>query len=766
MAASEDNQTAQIDAATFTNIKNLFVDFIISSHGSACRDKAHELINWSDDEEKAVYRLPIDVADLRRFDAGLAQRFIQNPLLHLTAWKEALKSWMLQHSDTSKIVSESMLQGIKIGLIGSFGSRLLTPRQLRSSHLGEYVCIQGVVTHSSLTLPKVLRSVYWLEETKEHFVRDHQDASSLDLWLLPPSTVSSTLDYAHDTSKHGSIDMNDPTVVPYYMALQRDNKDELIIDHGLTAYMDHQYLTIQEAPEVAPYGQLPRSVTVLLQDDLVDIARPGDRVSCTGVFRALPSNNSKYPTAFSPTLLANYVTKIEHDHKQILAEKNETLPTSLIRSPNIHAPLAILLECFAPSVHGSDAAKKALIMQLVGGTEKVLASGTRLRGDINILLVGDPSTAKSQLLRATMRAAPLAISTTGRGSSGVGLTASIGHDTETGERRLEAGAVILADRGVVCIDEFDKMSTGDRIAIHEVMEQQTVTLAKAGIHATLNARCAVLAAANPIYGQYDINKRPQENIGLPDSLLSRFDLIILTLDDINAVKDQAIAEHVLHLHRRSGISSADTNTISDNQDTSRIAWFQNRILFAKYQIQPKLTDEARSCIANLYAELRSRADDRTLPITARCLESLIRLATAHAKIHHSENISISDCDFAFNILSTTIFGDSDTKEAITAENNNDIEQAREQIDIEMNDVVVHEPRRENIISQTLAQLQQADVSDGIVSVNNLLVALNATLSDSPNAIEFSSAEVDSVLKKLADQNRIMYDEEHGEIHAC
>ncbi|XP_075673040.1 DNA replication licensing factor MCM3 homolog 3-like isoform X2 [Castanea sativa] len=327
---------------------------------------------------------------------------------------------------------------------------------------------------------------------------------------------------------------------------------------------------------------------------------------------------------------------------------------------------------------------------MLSGVEKNLKNGTHLRGDINMMMVGDPSVAKSQLLRAIMNIAPLAISTTGRGSSGVGLTAAVTLDQETGERRLEAGAMVLADRGVVCIDEFDKMNDQDRVAIHEVMEQQTVTIAKAGIHASLNARCSVVAAANPIYGTYDCSLTPTKNIGLPDSLLSRFDLLFIVLDQMDPDIDRQISEHVLRMHRyRSAVggeatldgssrygredeSDADSVFVKYNRmlhgkkvergrkrDTLTIKFLKKFIHYAKHRIQPDLTDEASEQIATAYAELRNTSSNAktggTLPITARTLETIIRLSTAHAKLKLSRKVSNSDVDAALKVLYFAIY---------------------------------------------------------------------------------------------------------------
>ena len=448
-------------------------------------------------------------------------------------------------------------------------------------------------------------------------------------------------------------------------------------EFGLSTYKDHQTITLQEMPERAPMGQLPRSVELVLDHDLVDRIKPGDRVQVVGVYRALATAASGQSTTsgvFRTVVLVNYVQILGRDVSHLTFSPQDVRTIrSLSKRDDI---LNILGRSIAPSIHGHNVIKKSLALQLLSGCEKNLANGTHLRGDINILMVGDPSTAKSQLLRSAMTIAPLAVSTTGKGSSGVGLTAAVTSDPETRERRLEAGAMVLADRGLVCVDEFDKMGESDRVAIHEAMEQQTVTIAKAGIHASLNARCSVLAAANPVYGQYDRKRRIQENIGLPDSLLSRFDLLFVVLDQLDPDTDRKIASHVIRGHRyrpnhgqpghdsdydddasddelgeeatdkvhavwqRAGAMSQTEYTHKNTQDDAdphshdvlQHDFLRKYLHFAKTRMKPVLTEEARECIANRYAEMRSRQDERTLPVTARSLETVIRLATAHAKV--------------------------------------------------------------------------------------------------------------------------------------
>ena len=459
-------------------------------------------------------------------------------------------------------------------------------------------------------------------------------------------------------------------------------------------------------PERAPAGQLPRGVDVIMDDDLVDRVKPGDRIQLVGIYRSLGNRNAGQGSAtFRTLILANNVIMLSSKSGGGIAAAaiTDTDIRNINKISKKKNVFELLSQSLAPSIYGHDHIKKAILLMLLGGMEKNLDNGTHLRGDINILMVGDPSTAKSQLLRFVLNTAPLAIATTGRGSSGVGLTAAVTSDKETGERRLEAGAMVLGDRGVVCIDEFDKMSDIDRVAIHEVMEQQTVTIAKAGIHTSLNARCSVIAAANPIYGQYDTHKDPHRNIALPDSLLSRFDLLFVVTDDIDDFRDRQISEHVLRMHRYrqpgteegAPVREQQHQTLSvgvdEEQDANRqtsvyekfniflhagvtvttgrgsarrvevlsIPFIRKYIQYAKLQRKPVLTKGAADKIVETYSGLRNDELEgnqrKTSPMTARTLETLIRLSTAHAKARLSHKVEIQDADAAESILRFALF---------------------------------------------------------------------------------------------------------------
>ncbi|RWS05591.1 zygotic DNA replication licensing factor mcm3-like protein [Dinothrombium tinctorium] len=608
-------------------------------------------------------RLIVNINDLRKKNAKRASRLINNSFEELIAFENALKDFV----NSIDIEYHTKHSDLFIGLEGSFGSKHVTPRTLTSHFLGQIVCVEGIVTKCSLVRPKVVKSVHYCPATKKFMERKYSDFTSYE--AFPSSSVYPTKD------EDGNL---------------------LETEYGLSSYKDHQTFTIQEMPEKAPPGQLPRSVDIICDNDLVDQCKPGDRVQVVGTYRCLPSKQGSYSNGtFRTILIANNIQLLSKEVSPLISSADVQKCKRFSRQKNQDV-FELLARSLAPSIHGHDLVKKALLCMLLGGVEKVLPNGTRLRGDINVLLIGDPSVAKSQLLRYVLHSAPRAVPTTGRGSSGVGLTAAVTTDFETGERRLEAGAMVLADRGVVCIDEFDKMSDVDRTAIHEVMEQGRVTITKAGIHAKLNARCSVLAAANPVYGRYDEHKTPMENIGLQDSLLSRFDLLFIMLDKSDSNIDTQIADHVVRMHRYRNpneqdgepmpiISAADflsTKDIDAGEEDSETPIYEKydsllhgnrsrseKVVSVKFMrkyihiaksMKPALTNEAGAAIAEAYAELRSFDTEnselaKTQPVTARTLETMIRLATAHAKSRLSRNVEVEDAQAAIELIQFAYF---------------------------------------------------------------------------------------------------------------
>ena len=626
--------------------------------------------------QKNQRRLIVNLDHVRDHNPELADGLLFDPFDYTLAFNHALK-------EIVKTIPQARPDQTDPDVLyycawaGSFGLNSCNPRTLSSNHLNHMVSIEGIVTRCSLIRPKVVKSIHYNEKKNIFHFREYRDQT-----MTNGVTTSS--------------------VYPQ----QDDEGNPLLTEYGFCTYRDNQTISIQEMPERAPAGQLPRGVDVILDDDLVDKMKPGDRVQLVGIFRTLGNRNTNHNSAlFKTIILANNVVLLSSKASGGVA--TATITDTDIRNINKISKkknlFELLSQSLAPSIFGHDYIKKAILLMLLGGMEKNLENGTHLRGDINILMVGDPSTAKSQLLRFVLNTAPLAIATTGRGSSGVGLTAAVTSDKETGERRLEAGAMVMADRGVVCIDEFDKMSDIDRVAIHEVMEQQTVTIAKAGIHTSLNARCSVIAAANPIFGQYDPHKDPHKNIALPDSLLSRFDLLFVVTDDIEDTRDRQISEHVLRMHRyrqpgtdegapvrenaqqalgvalqsqndsqkptdvyekydamlHAGVTLTSGRGANKRHEVLSIPFMKKYIQYAKMRIKPVLTQEASDRIADIYVGLRNDEMEgnqrRTSPLTVRTLETLIRLATAHAKSRLSNRVDERDAAAAESILRFALF---------------------------------------------------------------------------------------------------------------
>uniref|UniRef100_A0A674NYY0 DNA replication licensing factor MCM3 n=1 Tax=Takifugu rubripes TaxID=31033 RepID=A0A674NYY0_TAKRU len=745
--------TDMVDDHEMREAQRDYLDFLDDDQDQGIyQNKIRNMIS----ENKA--RLIVNINDLRRRNEGRAAKLMNTAFQELIAFQRALKDLVASVDATYAKQHEEFY----VGLEGSFGSKHVTPRTLTSRLLGNMVCVEGIITKCSLVRPKVVRSVHYCPATKKTMERKYTDMTSLD--AFPSSAIYPTKD---------------------------EENNPLETEFGLSIYKDHQTITVQEMPEKAPAGQLPRSLDIILDNDLVDMVKPGDRVQVVGTYRCLPSKKGGFTSGtFRTIMIACNVKQMNKEMSPTFSAGDIAKIRNFTRSKDVFEQLAHSL---APSIHGHEYIKKAILCLLLGGVEKVLENGSRIRGDINILLIGDPSVAKSQLLRYVLHTAPRAIPTTGRGSSGVGLTAAVTTDQETGERRLEAGAMVLADRGVVCIDEFDKMSDMDRTAIHEVMEQGRVTIAKAGIHARLNARCSVLAAANPVYGRYDQYKTPMENIGLQDSLLSRFDLLFIVLDQMDPEQDREISDHVLRMHRyrdpreQEGAAMALGGTVdvlttdnpdsfSEEQEELQIYEKHNNLLHGnrrkkektvskefmrKYihvakAVTPVLTEEAANHIAEEYSRLRSQDQmgtdiARTSPVTARTLETLIRLSTAHAKARMSKAVELEDSEVAVELvqlsdLSSRVHAGSQGSEPLSP------------YDFSEDQDILLKSKQTNLSSSS-ARLKEFKSSLFAVfqSAHAQSVKMKTLMDDINKGREqhFSEAEVRDALAHMQDHNQIM-----------
>ncbi|XP_035267725.1 DNA replication licensing factor MCM7 [Anguilla rostrata] len=491
----------------------------------------------------------------------------------------------------------------------------LVVREVRADSIGHLVNVRGIVTRATEVKPMMAVATYTCDQCGAETYQPIQSPSFMPLIMCPSQECV--------TNKSGG---------------------RLYLQTRGSKFIRFQELRIQEHSDQVPVGNIPRSMTIYARGENTRLAQPGDHVSVSGVF--LPLLRTGFRQAVQGLLSETYLeahcitlmNKTEDD--ELGAEELSEEELRQITEEDFYEKLA---GSIAPEIFGHEDVKKALLLLLVGGVKQA-PRGMKIRGNINICLMGDPGVAKSQLLSYIDRLAPRSQYTTGRGSSGVGLTAAVMRDQMTGEMTLEGGALVLADQGVCCIDEFDKMADADRTAIHEVMEQQTISIAKAGIMTSLNARCSILAAANPAYGRYNPQKTVEQNIQLPAALLSRFDLLWLIQDRPDPDADLRLAQHITYVHQHCRQPPTHFTPIDMKLMRRYISLCQRR--------QPVVPESLADYITAAYVEMRkeARVSKDTTFTSARTLLSILRLSTALARLRLVDVVEKEDVNEAMRLM--------------------------------------------------------------------------------------------------------------------
>ena len=548
------------------------------------KDDVFEILEKYPDERS----LTVNYEELEKFDPDLADLLITKPDEVIAASQKAIKNIDPLMKDAElNIRFENLTNNIPLS-------------DLLSKYIGNFVSADGIVRKTDEIRPRIEVGKFECRGC----MRIHEVEQSSGNHIMEPSLCGECGGRS-------------------FRLLQEESK-----------YIDTQSARMQEPLENLSGGTEPKQMLMVLEDDLVDELNPGDKVRITGTLKTFREERSG---KFKNYIYVNHIEPLEQEFEELeLSEEDEEKILELSKDPHIHDKI---INSTAPSIKGHRDVKEAIALQLFGGTVQQLEDGTRLRGDLHILIVGDPGIGKSQILKYVSKLAPRSVYTSGKGTSGAGLTAAAVRD-ELGGWSLEAGALVLGDQGNVCVDELDKMRSEDRSALHEALEQQTVSIAKAGIMATLNTRCSVLAAANPKFGTFDRYKTLANQIDLPSPILSRFDLIFVIEDKPNVEKDRELAKHILTTHQYSNIAYDIEPEL-----------LRKYIAYARKNIQPVLTDEATKVLEEFYVSVRTGGmeEGTPVPITPRQLEATIRLAEASAKLQLKNEVEASDAHRAISL---------------------------------------------------------------------------------------------------------------------